>query len=100
MVQVVGTLSKHVKEVVAYSEAKTSHVVGSVAQRLEKEIEAAAVSIATTSERNTQTVVDNVRKEFQAQLMQNRADLERRHEKKQGDGGESRGWSGGIDQTA
>ena len=50
--QVVDALSKHVKEVIAHSEARTSHVIGSVAQRFEKEIEANVISAAATSEQN------------------------------------------------
>ena len=72
----VGALSEHVKEVAVHYEAQTSCIVGSVLQQLEKEIEAVAVSTAVTSERNTSTAVDDVRKEVQAQLVQNRTDLE------------------------
>ena len=54
-----------------------SHVVGTVAQQLEKEIEAAAVSAAATNERNTQFVVSELYDEFKAHLDQKRIELER-----------------------
>ena len=81
MAQVEGAVSKRIKEMAAHSEAETLRVVGSIAQRLEKEIEATAVSAAMMSERNMRMAVDDVRKEVQVQLVQNRVDLERRHEK-------------------
>ena len=49
---ITDALSKCVGEVVAETEAKTSHVVGTVAQQLEKEIQAAASSTAVTAENN------------------------------------------------
>ena len=76
MVQVVGTVSECVREVAAHSEAQMPRVIGNIAQRLEKDIEAAAVSVAVMSEQNTRTVVDGLREEVKAQLVQNRADLE------------------------
>ena len=50
VVQVVGALSEQVREMAAHSKAETSHVVGSIAQQLEKEIEAAMESVVTISE--------------------------------------------------
>ena len=73
---VVDRLSKRVSVVVVQSEAQTSRVVGTVAQQLEKGIEASALSAAATSEHNTCIAIDNVRTEVQAQLKQNRVDLE------------------------
>ena len=67
-------LSKCVGEVVVETEAKTSHVVGTVAQQLEKEIQAAALSTAATAEIMTRTVVEGMHRDVQAQIEQNRAD--------------------------
>ena len=75
--QVVGALSKRLKEVAVHSEAQTLRVVGSVTQRLEKEIEVAAVSAAMMSERNTRSAVDGLCDEFKAHLDQNLTELER-----------------------
>ena len=58
--QAVGALSKCVEEVAAHLEEQTSCVVGTVAQQLEKNIEVAAVSPATTSERNTCLAVNSL----------------------------------------
>ena len=71
------------KEVLAHTEEQTSRIVGTVTQQLEKEIEAAAVSAATTSERNTRSAVDDLHKEVKAHLDQNRADFEKRQEETQ-----------------
>ena len=60
MAQAVGALSKCVEEVVAHSEEQTSCTVGTVFQKLEKNIEATAVSVATMSERNTCSAVDSL----------------------------------------
>ena len=59
-------------------EARTSCVIGTVAQRLEKEIEAIVVSTTVTSKKNTCLVVDSLREKIRAHLAQNRANFERK----------------------
>ena len=54
-----------------------SRIVGTIAQQLEKEIAAATISAATTSERNTRSAIDGLRDEFMAHLDQKGAKLER-----------------------
>ena len=71
---ITDALSKRVGEVMAETEAKTSHVVGTVAQQLEKEIQAVALSTAATAETMTCTAVEGMRRDVQAQIEQNRAD--------------------------
>ena len=51
-----------------------------VSQRLEKEINAAVTSTATTAEITTRTVIEGVRRDIQAQLDTNCADALRREE--------------------
>ena len=60
-VHIADALSKRVSEVAADTEAKTSRTVGTIAQQLEREIEAAAVSTSTTSEQRTRSAVDGLR---------------------------------------
>ena len=71
---ITDVLSKCVGEVVAETEAKTSHVVGMVAQQLEKKIQAAASSTAATAKIMTCTAVEGMRRDVQAQIEQNRVD--------------------------
>ena len=71
-------ISSRVKEAVEYSDAQASRGAVDVAQRLEKEIVAAATSTATTTEITTRTVVEGVRRDIQAQLEQTHADSLRR----------------------
>ena len=61
----------------ADTEAHTLSVIGTIAQQLEKEIEAAAINATLTSERNTYSAVDSLRQEVRAHLAQNHADFER-----------------------
>ena len=61
MAHVVGAFSERVWEVAAHSEAQTSHVVGNITQRLEKDIEAVVVSAPAMSKQNTRTTVDGLR---------------------------------------
>ena len=71
-----GTTSRADNEPLqADTDACTLRIVGTVAHRLEKEIEAAAVSAATMRESNTRSAVDTLRKEIEAHLSQNRADF-------------------------
>ena len=56
------------------SEAKALQIIGTVIQQLEKEITAAVMSAATTTEVTTCTVVEGVRRDVQAQIDQNRVD--------------------------
>ena len=57
-VHITDVLSKRVGEVVAETKAKMSHVVGTVAQQLEQEIQAVASSTATAAEIMTCTAVE------------------------------------------
>ena len=75
---VLGEFTGEVKLVVEQTQAQTSHAVGSAVQQLEKEIEVAASSATATSERATQMAVADVRRDFQAQLEQTRAEVQRR----------------------
>ena len=52
MAQGISPLSECIREVAVHTEEQTSCIAGTVAQQLEKEIEAVAVSTITTSERN------------------------------------------------
>ena len=71
----VSALSKCVKEVVVHTEEQTLRIIGTVAQQLEKEIEAAAVSTAAMSERHTHSAVDGLRDEVKVHIEQNCADF-------------------------
>ena len=82
MAEVVSALSECVWETIADTEARTLHVVGTVAQWLEKEIKAAVVSGVAMSERNTCSAVDNLCEEIRAHLAQNRADFKCTQEEK------------------
>ena len=66
IVQAVSALSERIRGLVVHMEKQMSHVVGTIAQQLEKEIEAAVVSTAMTSERHTSSVVDGLRNEVKA----------------------------------
>ena len=55
-----------------------SHAVGSVVQRLEKEIEVAVAGATATSERVAQVAVAETRSDLQAQIEQTRAESQRR----------------------
>ena len=63
-----------VQEVAAYLDAQALRITTEVTQRLESEIVAAVTSTATTADVSTCTVVEEVRRDVQAQLEQNRAD--------------------------
>ena len=69
-------LSKRMGEVAAETKAKTSCIVGTIAQQLEREIEAAAVSTAAMSNQHTRSAIEELRTEIQVQISQNRADFE------------------------
>ena len=71
-------IASRVRQVTEYSDAQALRVAVGITQRLEKEIEAAATSIAATAEVTTRTVVEGVRRDIQAQIEQNRADALRR----------------------
>ena len=79
----VEVLSGRVQEVAEHSQAQTSCVAVAVAQQLEKEIEAAAMSTATTAEIQTRTAVEGMRRDVQAQIEQTRVDAQRRDEENQ-----------------
>ena len=63
----------------SHTEAQTSQIAGEVIQRLEKEIEATATSTAATTEGRTRDVMQELRRNFQATLERNQAEL-RHHE--------------------
>ena len=63
-----------------HSEGRTSRIAEAVTQKLEKEIEAAAMSAAVTVEVQTRTAVEGMRRDVQAQIEQNPADTQRRDE--------------------
>ena len=75
---ILGEVTGEVKRVVEQTQAQTSHAVGSAVQQLEKEIEVAVSSATAMSECATQMAVAEVRRDFQAQLEQTRAELQRR----------------------
>ena len=58
---IAGALSKRVGGMAAETEAKTSYTIGTIAQQLEKEIEAAAVSTAATSDQRTCSAIEGLR---------------------------------------
>ena len=74
----IEVLSRCVQEVAEHSQAQTSRIVVAAAQQLEKEIEAAATSTAMTTEIQTRTAVEGMRRDVQAQLDQTRADVQHR----------------------
>ena len=76
-VHITDALSKRMGEVAAKTEAETLCAIGTTAQQLEKEIEAAAVSTAMMSDQRTHSVVEGLRTKIQAQISQNQADFER-----------------------
>ena len=77
-VHIADALSKRVGEVAAETEAKTSRAIRTLAQQLEKEKEAAAVSTAAMSDQRTRSAVDGLHAEIRAQISQNRPDFGRR----------------------
>ena len=77
---IADALSKCVSEGTVQNQAKMLRAVGAVAQQLEKETEAAAVSTITTSEQRTGSAVNELHAEIRAQNFQNRADFEQRQE--------------------
>ena len=74
----VEVLSGHMQEVAEHSQAQTSRVAEAVALKLEKEIEAAAMSTAATAEIQRRIAVEGMCCDVQAQLDQSRADVHRR----------------------
>ena len=75
---IADVLSKLMSKVAADTQAKTSRAVGTIAQQLEREIEAAAVSTTVMSEQRMRSAVDGLHAEIRTQISQNRADFERR----------------------
>ena len=71
---VADALTGRVQQVAAHFEAHTSHAVGQVAQQLEKEVQAVATSTAATAEKTTRAAMDDIRRDFQAQFEQTRAE--------------------------
>ena len=69
-----------VQEVVRHSEVQTPRIAETVTQQLEKEIEATAMSAATTAEIQMHTTMEGMRQDVQAQIEQNRADVQCRDE--------------------
>ena len=67
-VDVVDALPKRVTQVAAHSAEQMMRVVGAVFQKLEKEIEASAVSAATAPERHTRSAVERLSHEVKAQM--------------------------------
>ena len=57
-----------VQEVAEHSQAQTLRVAKAVTQNLEKVIEAAATSTATTAEIQTCTAVEGIRRDVQTQI--------------------------------
>ena len=68
------------QQVTAQFEAHTSHAVGQVAQQLEQDVKAIAMSTAAMAEKSTRAAVEDVRRELQAQFDQTRAELQRKEE--------------------
>ena len=71
----IEVLSGRMGEVAEHSQVQTLRVAVAVAQQLEKEIEAAATSTAVTAEIQMRTAVEWMRRDIQAQIDQNRADI-------------------------
>ena len=71
---VADALTGKVRQVAAHFEAETSQAVGQVAQQLEREVKAVAMSTAAMAEKATRVVVEDVRRESQAQFDQIRVD--------------------------
>ena len=67
---VADALTGKVQQVAAQFEAQTSQAVGQVAQQLEREVKAIAMSTAVTAEKVTRVVVEDVRRKSQAQFDQ------------------------------
>ena len=59
-----SALSECMQKAAAGMEAKTSRIVGPMAQQLEKELEAAMASTAVTSEHTTRLVAEGLREEI------------------------------------
>ena len=68
---IVDALSKHMSEVAADVEAKTSRTIGTITLQLEREIEVATVSTAVMSEQRMRSAVDGLRVEIRTQISQN-----------------------------
>ena len=73
---IADVLTGKVQQVTAQFEARTLHVVGQVAQQLEKEVKAVATSTAAIAETSTRAAVEGIRCEVQAQINQTRTDLQ------------------------
>ena len=67
---VVGMLTGKMEEVTAQTEAQMLRVAVQVKQQLKRELEAVAMSTATTSEQKTRVVVEDVCKSVQVQIEQ------------------------------
>ena len=63
---VADVLTGKVQQVAAQFEAQTSHAVGQVAQQLEREVKAVAMSTAAMAEQLTRVAVEDVRRESKA----------------------------------
>ena len=77
---VTDVLMGKVQQVAAQFKAQTLHAVGQVARQLEQDVKAVATGTAATAEHSTRAAVENVRREFQAQFDQTRADSQRKEE--------------------
>ena len=71
---VVDTLTGKVQQVAMHFDAQTLQAVGQVAQQLEREVKAIAMSTAAMAEKATRVVMEDVRHESQAQFDQIHAD--------------------------
>ena len=77
---VADVLTGKVQQVAAQFEAHTSHAIEQVAQQLEKDVKAIAMSTAATAETSTRAAVEGIRCEVQAQINQTRTDSQRKEE--------------------
>ena len=68
-----------IQALASHTKAQMPQVVGEVVQRLEREIEATALGVATMAEGRTRDAVQELRLNFQANLEKNQA-KSRRHE--------------------
>ena len=73
-------LGEQVAKVAEYADAQASRVAADVTAQLGKEVQAAATSAAATAEIKTRTVVEDARRDIQAQIDANRADTLRQTE--------------------
>ena len=60
-----------VQQLAAHTDAQTSHIIEEVTQRLEREIDAIATSVAMTAEVKSRDAMELMRRKLQAQLDQN-----------------------------